>query len=337
MQNKFPKISVVMPTLNSERTLVQSLTSISIQSYPGEVEIIVADGGSRDSTLHIAKSFKARIIKNLLKTGEAGKAAGAKIAKGQIIAFIDSDNILPDENWLVEMTKPFQNPEVLATEPFFFTYRRFDKLLTRYFALIGMGDPLNLFIGNYDRYSHITNKWTGMKLKISEKKDSVNVYLKNEMPTIGANGFLIRKDILNKFDYSDYLFDIDVLKYLSLRKEILIVKVKVGIVHLFSGDLSTFVRKQKRRIRDFLYYKKTGMRKDQVDRKSLYWGVAKFIIFSVTVVPLVVQTLIGYFKKPDLAWFFHPVACYLTLIIYVLEYIRALFKTSEFERSNWSQ
>ncbi|MCG2796497.1 MAG: glycosyltransferase, partial [Actinomycetia bacterium] len=41
-----PDVSVVIPTLNSEKTLPRCLESVTRQEYGGAVEIIVADGGS---------------------------------------------------------------------------------------------------------------------------------------------------------------------------------------------------------------------------------------------------------------------------------------------------
>ncbi len=100
-----PKVSVVIPTYNSERTLQDCLESIKHQDYP-DVEIIIADDGSTDSTLEIARKYTNNIYQNPLKTGEAGKAVGVKWARGEIIALIDSDNILPTRDWLTRMTAP---------------------------------------------------------------------------------------------------------------------------------------------------------------------------------------------------------------------------------------
>ena len=53
-----PSISIVIPTYNSERTLSLCLGSIAEQDYPREkIEIIIADGGSKDRTLEIAEKF----------------------------------------------------------------------------------------------------------------------------------------------------------------------------------------------------------------------------------------------------------------------------------------
>ncbi len=336
--SKKPVVSIVIPTLNSQRTLQFCLDSISQQSYKGFVEIIIADGGSTDSTVKIAAKFGAKIVKNKLRTGEAGKAIGVKYAKGQILAFIDSDNVLPDENWLSKMIQPFlDSDEIVATEPLYFTYRKDDHWLTRYFALLGMGDPLNLFIGNYDRYSFISDKWTELPIKFIDREDYLILLLKKEFPTIGANGFLIKKKILQEYPSKDYLFDIDVLKFLAKRNEIKVAKVKVGIVHLFSGNISTFIRKQRRRIKDYLYFYRLGARVSQINTGKVWWGSVKFIFLTVTILPLLIQTFAGFRRKPDIALFFHPIACWLTLTTYGWEAIRSIFNTSQYDRSGWSQ
>lgn len=334
----FPKVSVVTPTLNSQRTLELCLKSIIDQDYPGEVEIVLADGGSTDDTLKIAKSYGARIIKNKLETGEAGKAVGVKYAKGEIIAFIDSDNILPTKRWFSKMVEPFlESNKVVATEPLFFTYRKKDHWLTRYFALLGMGDPLTLFIGNYDRYSHISNKWTNLEIKTGKRRGYFVLYLSEEIPTIGANGFLIRKDELKKYPIRDYLFDIDVLKFLAKRRPIRVAKVNVGIVHLFSGTIATFLRKQRRRIRDYIFFQKTGVRAGELNKLRIFWGIVKFTASTITLLPLLIQLGMGYSREKDVAWLFHPLACWLTLVAYGYEGLRALFIKEPFDRRRWRQ
>ena len=157
---KLPSISIIIPTYNSAKTLSLCLKSITVQEYEGETEIIIADGGSTDSTLEIAEKYTNKIFPNPLKTGEAGKAVGVKHAKGKILALIDSDNILPEKYWLQKMIEPSKDSDIAGTEPLYYTHRKEDGYITRYCAMLGMNDPLCLFLGNYDRMRLITNKWT---------------------------------------------------------------------------------------------------------------------------------------------------------------------------------
>ena len=262
-----PQLSFLIPTLNAERTLVECLAHLRKQKFPQEnYEIIIADGGSTDKTLEIAKQFQATIIPNPLKTGEAGKMVALKKAQGDVVVFLDSDNILIDTNWITKMLKPFEDPEILASEPIRYDGRPTDDPLTRYFAHLGMGDPTNLFLGNYDRISAVTNRWTGLQLPEEVKAGyrKVKIY-KDKMPTIGANGFVIKRNLLQPLLNKEYLFDIDVLALLMKEKQndtpyCFVAKVDTGLVHLFTGSLKTFVRKQQRRIRDYVYYNSINMR-----------------------------------------------------------------------------
>jgi len=64
-------VSIIIPTLNSTRTLGLCLKSITSQNYPEElVEIIVADGGSTDQTKEISQAYFVKLVDNPLKTGE---------------------------------------------------------------------------------------------------------------------------------------------------------------------------------------------------------------------------------------------------------------------------
>ena len=338
MYNNALSVSVIIPTLNSSRTLDKCLKSVRSQDYPYLSEIIIADGGSTDHTIQIAEKYEAKIVNNPLKTGEAGKAVGAKIAKGHILAFIDSDNVLPKTDWFSKMTQPFKdNDRVVVSEPVYFDYDRKDHWLTRYFALLGMGDPLSLFLGNYDKYSYITGKWTNLNIKTEQHKNYFTFTLRDKIPTIGANGFLITKEELFRYPFKDYLFDIDVLKYLANKSPVVVAKVNTGIKHIFAGDIHTFIRKQKRRARDYFYYQNCGFRTRDDVSGSVFPGVLKFILATVLILPVVIQSLVGYARKNDPAWPFHPVACWITLLIYTFETLRSIFIKEELNRQNWGQ
>ena len=324
--HNFLSISVIIPTFNCSNFLYLCLDSITSQGYPKElIEILVIDGGSTDNTVEIAKNYTDKVFLNPLRTGEAGKAIGVKNAKNELIALIDSDNILPDKNWFFQMTKPFlEDNNIIGSEPLEYTYRKSDSFITRYCALTGMNDILCLFIGNYDRYCYLTGKWTEMKVSFIDKQNYLSLNFShesiNQIPTIGANGTFFRRNFFENLDIGDYLFDIDLiaLKISNSKGNLHFAKVKNSIIHLFSGNILTYIRKQKRRIRDYKKYKK--FRKYawlKINNK----GIIKFIFYTILIVPVIFQSFRGYFIKKDSAWFFHPVACLITLFIYSFNFI----------------
>jgi len=138
------------------------------------------------------------------------------------------------KDWFKKMVKPFEDDEIIGSEPLYYTYRKTDPITTRYFALLGMNDPLCLFIGNYDRYCYITGKWTEMQVKQQDKGEYLQIELnEKQIPTMGANGFMIKRKLIKNFK-GDYLFDIDLVYNLVKNGENKFVKVKTGILHLFS-------------------------------------------------------------------------------------------------------
>lgn len=91
--NKY-MISIVIPALNEEKYLPLLLESIKKQNFK-DYEIIVADAGSRDKTIEIAKKYGCIIAPGGLPA--KGRNEGAKIAKGETIFFVDADAIMPDD------------------------------------------------------------------------------------------------------------------------------------------------------------------------------------------------------------------------------------------------
>lgn len=82
-------VSVVVPTRNSERYLTECLTSIRAQTY-ANMELIVVDNYSTDSTVDIAKKF-ADIVETAGPERSAQVNLGVHIASGEYVFRVDSD------------------------------------------------------------------------------------------------------------------------------------------------------------------------------------------------------------------------------------------------------
>lgn len=91
---KFPFLSVIIPSYNSKSTIFNTLAAVKASDYPGKMEIIVVDDGSTDGSRELLKNVGG--IKLLLKGVNKGKAnsinQAIKIAKGEVIACVDSDS-----------------------------------------------------------------------------------------------------------------------------------------------------------------------------------------------------------------------------------------------------
>jgi len=323
--------------LNSERTLAACLQALRDQDYPQElVEIVVADGGSDDATVAVARRFGALVVPNPLVSGEAGKAAALRAASGELVALIDSDNVVIGSDWLRRMVAPFGDPAVVASEPIAFAALPTDSLVDRYCAIYGINDPLCLFFGNYDRTCAATGRWTGLDVDARDCGDYLSIALDRRLlPTFGANGTLYRREVLERYT-GDYLMDIDVpVRIAEDVPGLRFAKVRTSIRHLFCRDVSAFARKQKRRIRDYFAAPKTGERRYYPWPDVFGPGVARFSLACVTVVPLLAQSVRAYRASGDTAAFFHPAACWITLWVYGTNYLFARGKA--LSRRGWRQ
>lgn len=336
------KISFIIPTLNAQKVLETCLESIIKQDFPkSNYEIIIVDGGSTDKTIEIAHKYNSIILNNPLKTAEAGKAVGVRQAKGEFICLIDSDNILPTKNWLKKMLYPFsQNPKIIGSEPIKFTYRKNAGIIERYSALIGANDPYAFISGVYDRQNYINSKWTGLKVSQTDKKEFIEITLKPKtiIPTIGANGTIFRTDFLKKNLKSDYFFDIDMISSAlkQTRQPIFFAKVKQGIIHTYcENSLSKFIRKQNRRIVDYYFYQQ--QRQFNWSKPNRY-AIIKFIFYIVLIFPMVFDIFRGFIHQPDIVWFFHPLACIITIYIYGVNSVKHRFNLlRQIDRTTWKQ
>jgi cellulose synthase/poly-beta-1,6-N-acetylglucosamine synthase-like glycosyltransferase len=111
----FPSLSVLIPAYNEEKVLARTIESILEASYPDK-EIIVIDDGSKDQTYRIAMGYSNRGVK-VIQRPNGGKATalnhGLLFARGEIITVVDADSQI-SKNTLIEIVKPFRNPDVAA-------------------------------------------------------------------------------------------------------------------------------------------------------------------------------------------------------------------------------
>jgi glycosyltransferase involved in cell wall biosynthesis len=89
-----PLVSVILPVYNRERSIVRAVDSVLAQTYQ-PVELIVVDDGSTDGTRRVLEQFGERItlLTNAKRGVYAARNLGMRHARGEFIAFIDSDDV----------------------------------------------------------------------------------------------------------------------------------------------------------------------------------------------------------------------------------------------------
>ncbi|MEA5619327.1 glycosyltransferase [Cronbergia sp. UHCC 0137] len=103
--------SIIIPTYNRPERLKTCLDSLTRLNYPCDrFEVIIVDDGSDRPLDILVKSYDNEIELNLIRQANAGPATarntGAKVAKGQYLAFTD-DDCTPEPNWLLALENGF--------------------------------------------------------------------------------------------------------------------------------------------------------------------------------------------------------------------------------------
>ncbi|MBI4556068.1 MAG: glycosyltransferase [Candidatus Hydrogenedentes bacterium] len=100
--DNLPRFSVVIPAFNEESYLPRLLDTLEVarERYaggPGDIEVIVADNTSTDCTSEIASSRGCRVVRVEKRAIAAARNGGARVARGQVLAFVDADTLVhPD-------------------------------------------------------------------------------------------------------------------------------------------------------------------------------------------------------------------------------------------------
>lgn len=106
-------VSIIIPCYNSEQYLEETLLSALNQTYPN-IEIICVDNGSNDRTIEIVESFM-KIDRRIILTTENRKGAnfarntGLKICRGEVVQFLDSDDLITPEKIKTQLDFLIQN------------------------------------------------------------------------------------------------------------------------------------------------------------------------------------------------------------------------------------
>lgn len=318
---ELPIISVIIPCYNGEQRIGDCLESIKRQRYPEEkIEIIVVDDDSTDNTVKIAREkYGCKIVRNGTHNIERGKSIGVEEAKGEYIFLIDDDNQLPGKNWLATLVRAVVKEGCVGGQASYFHYDKNDSMVNRYAALFAINDPTVFYLNRRDKLMHIERTWTLPGEVVFETEKFYKIKFTPEtLLTIGSQGFLIKKEYLMRASWRPYLYHMDTNMELVMQGLDTYIMLKTSVIHDHSKDVRHFISKLKRNIS--LFYSENKYRKFKYDiNKAKMFKLG--IIMGTFIIPFK-DSIQGYRKVHDIAWFLHPVISFRVALIYALSTIR---------------
>ena len=111
--SSIPRVSAVVTCFNSAGTVLRAIESVRTQTI-SDLEIVVVDDASKDDTVKIIEAIpdaRIRLIRNSRNRGIGGaKNVGIAAARGQFIAFIDSDDSWVPQKLAIQLSELDRDP-----------------------------------------------------------------------------------------------------------------------------------------------------------------------------------------------------------------------------------
>lgn len=112
-------ISIITVTYNSAKTLRDTIESVLMQTHP-DIEYIIMDGGSKDSTVNIIKEYEPKFNGRLKWVSQKDRGMydamnnGIKMATGDIVGIINSDDFYHRDDIIAKVNEAFENNDIEA-------------------------------------------------------------------------------------------------------------------------------------------------------------------------------------------------------------------------------
>ena len=297
--DNFPRVSFIIPTLNTEAILENCLATIARQTYPRDrYEIILADAHSKDRTREIGKKFGAVILDDNGKNMEEGKRLALQHATGEFIVFVDADNEITHTDYIELAVKALTaNPQALGVEGYYLPSPKMNSFCAYVTHLLHISDPVCWLMS--------------ANPQLIARDGDVERWI---LPPgtfsypLGANGFVYRRADLQSVQANEKFQDTHVAMFLMKngKREWLRIRGR-GVHHYYVQTLRGFVQKRRRATVHFLRVQEE-MPVNWMKEKPLVplWLAA---VYCVTFFGPIFHTLRGLMRDHDARWLWHLPAC----------------------------
>ena len=325
-------VSYILGIYNAERTLKDCLNGIFMQDFPKkDYEVIVIDGGSTDSTIQIVKGFmkkhkNLKLLHNPKKLSEGkgmSKDMGVKASKGDLLIFLDHDNIVLGKNWLKKMIFPFEDDqEIMATQSFL-QFKENNSNFLKYVNALGVEDA---FAVPYSLVAQVTLH----PKKFNLIKNNYYSYVLNKNPVLfgGANGCIFKKEVFKRI--GGYTRDVNNFESMADQAMKVAVVKNAKVYHNTGSNFLIFLKKKALYFYRFIDY---GYKEE-----NYKWVGPKFrdkiefylrVMLNLTVLVPFVIGLKQFIKTKRFFWLLHPFYVFTMTALYsvlTLYSIKSYFK-----------
>lgn len=244
------KVSIITSCFNREGTIGQAIESVLNQDY-SNIEYIIIDGASTDKSLEIIRKYKDRVTKIISEPDKGMYEAlnkGIRIASGDIIGLVHSDDFLYATDTISKIVTTFQNTnaDFVYGNGLFVDPEKTDKVIRNWKS------------GKYSKWK-VKHGWLPLHPTCYIKKSCIDkLGLYDETYKIAADSdFLVR-----------YLYEAN-LKVFYLDEY---------IVRMRMGGLSTDSKRRKKMWEeDIRMYKNHGFNPTLTKIQKMAWKVPQFI------------------------------------------------------------
>lgn len=239
----YPLVSIIITTLNSDKTITRVLDSIQVQDYPKDrIEVLIYDAGSTDRTRDIIQKYNYRVIDNPRILPTWAKYFGYQEARGKYLMFLDSDEVVKNRNSLSRKIRVLESRKnVYAITGSGYESPREYPFLNRY--INEFGDPFSFFIYRLSKdYKYYLNDIKHRYQVIEESEDYLvtSYFNTKKLPIIElvAMGSVINLQYIRK-NLPEIRRNPEILShifYLLISKESYIAILKNDIILHYSSN-----------------------------------------------------------------------------------------------------
>ncbi len=333
----YPLVSIVVATLNSQKTLSDALKSIKMQSYPQDkIEILVIDGGSEDKTIDTAMRFKCRILKNPKVDQVYAKHLGWLNSRGKYIVFLDSDEKLADKNSIREkVLLALGSKKVKVVVSSGYDNSRNSVRLNSY--VNEFGDPFSFFMYRISKDKELFLEELKKRGKIISENSKAVIFDfsgQNTPPFIELTsmGVLIdRRYVKSNFTevFKNVSAHTHLFYILNLNRCLFAVMKHDGIIHESIYSLSSYLKKINSRIKNNIYTTNMGYAGFAGREKyQPYWYRVKkllFIFYVFLFLPLIADGLFLLIKRKKPVYLMHIFLSFYALFSIMYYYLLKTF------------